>query len=56
MNDKNKTSDADKLSLIPAEGGCRYELGYEIGLDFERLRHLPGHDRKVRGRKGVKKC
>lgn len=55
-----KKSEKDGLGqesfLLPADGGQHYELGYEIGLDFERLRLLRKHNVKENGRKGAKKC
>lgn len=56
MANKSKKSNIGEVSIVPAGGDCHYELGYESGLDFERLRQLQRNDPKVRGRKGVKKC
>jgi len=55
MANSNKKNNESEVSSLPAGGDCRYELGYESGLDFERLRKLQDNG-EARGRKDVKKC
>ncbi|MEW6725730.1 hypothetical protein ACP3TJ_06290 [Desulforudis sp. 1088] len=44
------------VSLLPADGECRYELGYELNMDFARLNKFVNKDEEVKDRNGVRKC